>query len=462
MLLRVVMPIRKWVHFWVCCFVGLALFVTTSTARAGTPHYVFAHYMVCYSDYGATVQGYEHDIQDAQAAGLDGFALDMPEWNGTDWYYTNNCELMYKAAEQLGTGFKLFFSVEMTNTTSIVEMITHFAHRTNTFYYNGKLVVSTFGQNNANWQNGVFSQLQSNGISVFFAPFFWSTPVEELPSYQDGMGILNTYSNLLNGLFLFGAAGLPYELVQCNSNYTAAVHQAGKLFMASASPSYWGSVQNSIGRRYFEFDGGEGTVMQWQGIIANQPDWVEITTWNDFNESTYISPISNPGIYQSGLQVPVRYSHAGYLELAKRYIAWYKTGVPPATNKDALFYFYRTHSTNLVASATNDVPVAWFLGDVADVIYNTLFLTAPAQLKVVSGTNSATYSLGAGLQQVRTPFAPGAQIFTLTRNGTQVLSAQGPPILSQITNYDYFTASGFTYGLPVPINLNANPPVGAN
>jgi hypothetical protein len=117
-----------------------------------------------------------------------------------------------------------------------------------------------------------------------------------------------------------------------------------------------------------------------------------------------------------------------------------------------LFYFYRIHSMNLVA--TNDTPVANLIGDVADVIYNTLFLAAPAQLNVTSGTNSVTYSLAAGLQQVRTPFAPGAQTFTLSRNGTQVLSVQGPPILSVITNYDYFPASGYAYGPVIPFSPN--------
>jgi hypothetical protein len=110
-----------------------------------------------------------------------------------------------------------------------------------------------------------------------------------------------------------------------------------------------------------------------------------------------------------------------------------------------------------VASATNDTPVGWFLGDVADVIYNTVFLTAPAQLQVVSGTHSVTYSLGAGLQQVRTPFAPGNQTFTLTRNGAPVLSVQGAPIMSSITNYDYFTTSGFAYGVQTRTNLVAQP-----
>ena len=456
MLIKPAMYIREWAHFWVRSLVLFALFVTASTVLASTPHYVFAHYMVCYSDYGATVQGYEHDIQDAQAAGIDGFALDLGAYDDpTQPYYNTNTALMYAAAERLGTGFKLFFSLEITNPVAILDLINTYAGRTNTFRYGTNVVVSTFGQNQVDWANGVFAPLKQKGVSVFFVPHFWPNPVHELPTYQDGVSILNTYSNILNGLFWFGAAGLPYQLVQCNSNYNVAVHQAGKLFMASASPGYWGSVQYSIGRRYFEFDGGEGTVMQWQAIITNQPDWVEITTWNDFNESTYISPISNPSQYEAQVQVPVRYSHAGYLELAKRYIAWYKTGVPPATNQDALFYFYRIHSTNLVASATNDPPVTWLLGDVADVVYNTLFLTAPAQLKVVSGTNSVIYSLGAGLQQVRTPFAPGTQVFSVTRGDTRVLSAQGPPILSQITNYDYFTASGFAYGLPAPVNLNA-------
>jgi glucan endo-1,3-alpha-glucosidase len=362
---------------------------------------------------------------------------------------------MYDAAEQLGTGFKLFFSVEITNTASIVDMISTYAPRTNTFRYGSNVVVSTFGQNSINWSNSVFVPLINQGIPVFFIPFLWPNPVEELPTYQDGVNILNTYSNLLNGLFFFGAAGLPAELSVCNSNYALAVHQAGKIFMGSVSPSYWGFNQPSIGRRYFEFDGGEGTISQWQSIIANPPDWVEITTWNDFNESTYISPVANPSQYEQQVQTPVRYSHAGFLELSKQYIAWYKTGRQPAITNDALFYFYRSHSTNLVA--TNDVPVTWFLGDVADVIYNTLFLTAPAQLEIDSGTNSVTNTLAAGLQQLRTPFASGSQTFTLRRNGVQVLSVQGPPILSQIQLYDYFEASGFCNGLIAPTNFHVVP-----
>lgn len=439
---------------------GLILTLISTAANAANPHYVFAHYMVCFASYGATLQGYEQDIRDAQAAGIDGFALDEGAYDDpTQPYYNNNIALMYNAAEQLNTGFKLFFSVELTNTASIVDMISTYAGRTNTLRYQNKVVVSTFGQNSLNWSEGVFAPLEKKGISVFFVPHFWPNPVQELPTYQDGVGILQTYSNILNGLFWFGAAGLPSQLVDCNSNYNLAVHQNHKLFMASVSPHYWGWGQYTIGRRYFEFDGGEGTVTQWQGIIASQPDWVEITTWNDFNESTYISPVINPSQYEPQLATPFRYSHNGFLELSKQYISLYKTGQQQISlTNDALFYFYRTHSTNLVASDTNDPPVTWLIGDVADVIYNTLFLTAPAQLVVVSGTNSVTNSLAAGVQQVRTPFSAGAQSFTLIRNGVTVLYAPGPPILSQIVNYDYFPASGFAYGLLPPTDVRIGNP----
>jgi glucan endo-1,3-alpha-glucosidase len=459
---------RGYFYDWVWVFLlsGFIFSCPLNPVRAAAPHYVFAHYMVCYSTYGDNIQGYMQDIQDAQAAGIDGFALDMGAYDDpTQPYYNKNVAYIYAAAANVNTNFKLFFSVEFTNTAAIVSLISSYASRPNTFYQGTNVVVSTYGQNatlkpgdgGVDWAKGVFAPLQQQGISVYFVPFFWPNPVTELPTYSQEAGVVNSYSNLVNGLFLFGAAGLPYQLANCNSNYTLAAHQGGKIFMASATPGYWGCGQYENDRRYFEFDGGEGTVLQWQSIIANQPDWVEITTWNDFGENTYLSPLNDPEQYNSALVTPHRYCHAGFTDLTRRYISWYKTGVPPATNQDALYYFYRTHSTNLIASATNDIPITLFHGDVADVIYNTLFLTAPARLQVISGTNSANYSLGAGLQQVRTPFAPGPQTFTLTRNSNTVVSVQGPPILAAITNYDYFTASGYAYGLMPPTNMVAHP-----
>jgi glucan endo-1,3-alpha-glucosidase len=433
-------------------------------SQAATPHYVFAHYMVCFATYGETVAAYKQEIQEAQAAGIDGFALNVGAWDNIQTYYKTRVELMYEAAEQLNTGFKLFFSVDFAGESNVVSMVEQYAGRTNSFRYNGKLVLSSYGQNDVpsmgwpgmNWTNAIIGQLQRDGYPIFFIPYFFSDPVQELPSYASAIFVLAKYTNLVNGLFYWGAGGLPPQLAQSNSNYVQAVHAAGLPVMASVAPAYWGELQLSLSRRYYEFDGGEGLALQWLSIITNQPDWLEICTWNDFNESTYISPVEDAGLYFAQLQTPHRYSHKGYLELSKPYITWFKTGKQPAISQDEILYFYRTHPKDLVASNTNDVPVSWRTGDVEDTLYATAFLTAPGNVVINSGGVMTTNSFPAGISTCRTPFSPGLQIVSLYRGGSQILMAHGPDILSQITNYDFFPASGFAYatnGMNPPKNL---------
>ena len=143
--------------------------------------------------------------------------------------------------------------------------------------------------------------------------------------------------------------------------------------------------------------------------------------------------------------------------MSKRYITWYKTGQQPAITNDSVYYFYRSHPENLVAANTNDMWVGWRTGDIADQIYVTMVLTAPAQLEVMSGNLASTNSVPAGVNNFRAPFAPGAQIFVVSRQGTNVLTAQGSNILSQIQYYDFFPNSGYSHGLSADV---VSPPGG--
>lgn len=186
--------------------------------------------------------------------------------------------------------------------------------------------------------------------------------------------------------------------------------------------------------------------MQWRSIIQQQPDWVEIVTWNDFNES-YICPVAasnSPGSGRSPQAVlpylKSRPSHAGYLELSRYYIEWYKTGKPPLL-KDALFYFYRVHPKDAVAK--KDRPVKSFHGPVQDVLYVTTMMTAPAELQVTSGGTKSTHLLKPGIQHLRIPFFCGPQHFAVYRDGKVILSKDGEPITDRIERYDYFPTSGF-------------------
>lgn len=407
------------------------------------PHLVFAHYMVCFATYGESIEAYQREIREAQAAGIDGFALNVGAWSAEPVYKART-RLIYDAAERLGTGFRLFFSMDMSGTNDIQDAIRTFKDRPSTFRCGDKIVVSTFGRNQLDWKGGVFEPLKAEGVDVFFVPFFWPNPVTELPGYQDAVGILNTYSNLLDGLFLFGAAGLPAQLAAANAAYARALRETGKLFMAGYTPHYWGSKQSSDGRRYYETSGGEGTELQWSSIITNRPDWVQIVTWNDFNESTYLCPVADPGKYFDELLSPVRNSHAAYLELSRYFIQWFKTDHQPAIEQDALFYFYRVHPKDLVA-AGHDLPVSALIGDVQDAIYFTSMLAAPAELKVSTGGLESTLPLLPGIHHVRVPFRSGPQTFRVLRNGREVVVIRPLPIGSSVAKYNFFPASGFAY-----------------
>lgn len=426
------------------------------TAVAAVPRQVFAHYMVCFATYGASVQGYQREIREAQDAGIDGFALNVGAWSGPDTYYRQRVPLIFEAAERLGTGFKLFFSVEITNETDIVEMISTYAPRPNSFRSGGKWVVSTYGQNDipsrsqagVNWTGRVLPELASRGIPVRFVPHFWPDPVQELPSYNDGRKLYAKYGSWVDGLFLFGAAGLPAQLAQCNSNHIRAAREAGKISMAGVSPHYWGCNQNSSGRRYFEYDGGEGLALQWEFLLNHAPDWVELVTWNDWNESTYMAPIDDPGRYFEGVRTPRRHSHAGYLELSRRFIQQFKTGTDPMADRDALYFFYRTHPAAALASARGEVRVGWVIGKMEDVVHVTVHAVSPAELVVSSGGRVTTNQVQSGLSHVRIPFLPGAQSMLLRRDGAEMLRAEGPAIQSQVRSYNFFPATGFAYGPP--------------
>ncbi len=437
-------PAWAWLLGW------LALCSSATAAQK----YVFAHYMVCFAAYGESLAGYQQEIREAQAAGLDGFALNVGAWSGPDTYYKRRVQLLYEAAEGLETGFKLFFSIDLSNTNDIIDMVRTYGPRSASLQHQGRIVLSTFGQNDVparnqpgvDWRNVVLPVLRSQGLECFFVPHFWPDPISELPRLDDGRRLLQKYGSLLDGLFLFGAAGLPGQLARSNAEYVQACREAGKLCMASLTPHYWGMAQNTAGRRYYEFDGGEGLAEQWMSIIAAKPDWVEIVTWNDFNESTYLAPLEDVAAHATHLATPWRHTHKGYGELSKRFIAWFKTGREPALERDVLYFFYRTHKVEAVSSDPKDQPVTRRIGEVRDTLYVTTWLLAPAQMEVHSGGVRATRELSAGLAHLRLPFVPGPQKFTLRRGSEEVLSVQGTEIVTNVSAYNFIPTSGFAYG----------------
>ena len=440
-----------------------------------SPRLVFAHYMVCNRDYGGSVAGYERDIQDAQAAGVDGFALNCGSWNSA--FYKQDTESMFQAAEALHSGFKLFFSADMTGLTfqDVTAMMTAYANRPNYWHLQqtdgtavvSRPVLSTWGGEGGTytnvrgwWQNLTLNPLKAAGINVYFMPFFFMTA-------PDGSYVNNTPANasvqiqgLLNGIadgeFNANSIGQPVDparaMLSTSEAYAAQLKAAGFGTMSSISPQYWQCRNVSWGREYVEYNGGEGLAAQWASIINTQkPDWVEMFTWNDFNEATYFSPIDDVNKYwpYAGNPAPGFYkSHAGALKLNQYYVNWYKSGIKPVTTSDSLYYFYRTHPKAAVATSDPLPAVGYFVGTCTDTIFVTSILTSPATLVVTSGSQTTTYPVPAGVSHTRIPFQVGAQSFQLIRNSRTVLSQTGQPIVDSPAQYDFYYNTGYITNQP--------------
>ena len=474
------------------------------TPQAHAQKTVFAHYLVTNQDYQgdtdptqeAKIAAYEKEILQAKAAGIDGFALNVGGWLNQTYYIRYSAE-MFEAAARLNSGFKLVFSADMCcgNGVNDVEgMVRRFVNdaRYNAVYYKqgGRPVLTTFSGESLG--TGFWQQVKSDlangtnpstatestalaevagapsnaGVNIFLVPaFFWGGEIPTQASIQQGF---SQYQSIIDGSFYWGIAGVPGgspDQIPSSEAYASVVHGGGKLYMAPVTPQFWGANAN----RYYEYSGYQGFRKLWlDAINVSKPDWIELITWNDFIEGSYVSPIDDPNKYTNAnflntTGVPSStlgyfHSHYGFYDLLPFFIKWYKTGAQPAITQDAVYYAYRTQPASYDAGTPS---VANKYGPVSDQIYITSNLLAPASLKVTSGGQTAVLNLPAGSSDTQTPFLPGnAPSFELDRNGTVLGTGTGTdpiPAAPKYNDYYYSTgdfvgsASGGTGGgTPVP------------
>jgi len=411
---------------------SLLLFLCMSCAAAHAQRMVFAHYMLANQDPAAgadptgeaAILSYQHDIQQAKNIGIDGFALNAGGWSQEPRYILRASE-MFEAAYRLHTNFKLFFSADMCCSNSaedVEDMMRRFANnkRYSAIYFrkDGRFVLTTFAGSKYGpvfWQQirqdletgSHPSQLAATalvfaaGISssapmpLYFVPaFFWGG---ELPAAEDVRTGLDAYTHIIDGAFYWGIAGVPGlghapDQLPSSEAYAAALHSAHKLYMAPICFQFWGANA----QRYYEYSGYAGMRSLWMSAIATtHPEWVEIITWNDFTEGTYVTPTAGERAQPT---------HRGADGLLPYFIQWYKTGREPVIRKDALFWAYRTQLAQQIQKASKIIHI---YGPVADVVYLTANLTAPAVLRVSFGNINTLVKISAGSTDLQIPIIIG-------------------------------------------------------
>ena len=463
-------------------------FAQAKTPTACTGHRcVFAHYMLANQDYQADtdatqeakILSYEHEIREAQAIGIDGFALNAGGWT-KEQRYIRRAAQMFEAAVRLNSGFKLMFSADFCCGLTLEEtedMLRRFANNPRYgkayFVYEGKAVLTTFagdkfgtaawnrlrkdlegGQRPSTYSEpdvlGATGVASSKPLPVFVVPaFFWGGELPERATIERSFA---EWKSVVDGLFYWGIAGVPgsggaLDQLRVSEAYARVAEDAGKIYMAPVCLQFWGANAD----RYYEYGGFAGMRKMWMDAIeVSHPEWVEIITWNDFVEGTYVSPIDDAGRYAgandlggSGIAPGTTgyfHSHAGAYELLRYFIGWYKTGIRPAIKNDAIYWAYRTHPANAEAGLPS---VAHKYGEVADRIYVTAQLIAGAKLVVRSGGVVTRKELRAGDQDVEVPLAAGAApVLELWRDGKLAINGVGVDRIEAgpaLTNYYYST-----------------------
>jgi hypothetical protein len=430
------------------------------TVAYATPRTVIAHYIPHLAAYGQTVAGYKLDIQDAQAAGVDAFVLDEFGWAGTGNDFSTMTANIFEAALELGTGFKLYLmsdsegqSYEAAAIVAAGTMLAAYANHPNYLSLNGRPLFSGWasGLNTANGSadNTYWSGVSTNIVGTGLNPFFF-------PALTDGsltVANVNTWYNagtwmpsIVQGLMELGDSRPADNQVNKNAAKALVMSNHGKAFGAGVdswhAPIRFLSQGLTNQVDVVEFNGGEGVSAIWLDLINNvKPSFVLLATWNDYSEN-YMGPASQANLITNnlsswGITGDYLFSHAGFTELNKYFIQWYKTGTQPIW-PDAMYVFYRNAATSVVASgAAAGTTINWNGGGTTtlDDLYITTILTASATLTVTTGGTPNVFGLSAGISHTRVPFSVGTQTFVLVRSSTTIISITGANVVSSETLY---------------------------
>jgi hypothetical protein len=396
---------------------------------SAAPNLVICHYMLWVPSTSDDLAGFKNDINLARSFGIDAFILNTADWSAQPWPKPRT-DLIWQAADELGGGFKLAFSADMTNSLNagdVVDMVQRYANRTSTLKVDGKVFLSTFvGQNTVDWQGGVFNPLQQKfGISVYFIPFFDGDP----------NGLFNQYS-FLSGLFHWTAWPYAGDLQSPNDNldkqYKSAAQSHNKAWMAPVSPyfaKHYGGLPDGAKPNWVfgNYKGAGLYIDRWEQLIADQPNFIEIVTWNDYPEASYIGPISTVqygtwGNAPNGVVDYDRrtYPHTAYGDLSKYYIQVYKTG-NRTVGQDKVYVFYRSYPKTLNCNDRTGMGKQQNADSMQDDIYVVTLLRSPANVVINSGSSSKTFeNVPAGVSTSSIPFGLGSQNVQISRNGQTI------------------------------------------
>ena len=330
-------------------------------------------------------------------------------------------------------------------------MVLTYGNHPNQLRYAGKAVLSSFSGNDA-WGQAIRAKIRErNGPEIFFVPFFYPSGFHGM--FQSGFHEMRTAADVqslikdnpdIDGYFYFGAAGTPdflADTIRLNAERWPA-HD--KLFMAGIAAYYRGIGSNY---RIFESNGYENLVKQWQAAITSNAQWVEIVTWNDWAEDTYLASLDAADAKSLRMEEwGELLSHDGFREATRYFIEWFKTGKQPAVKRERILYAYRLHTKNAFGHPFPGQPTLAKprgVENLVDGLHVLAFLEKPAELLVRMGSRSERLEVSGGMNLMSVPMGIGEVSFEVVRDGAVIAEKNGEfPISDTDGGGNYNTLTG--------------------
>ncbi|HEY3330351.1 MAG TPA: glycoside hydrolase family 71 protein [Capsulimonadaceae bacterium] len=365
----------------------------------------------------------ELEVRRAINAGIDGFTVDLlatPNPHNNAWSRTI---ALINAAERVDPSFVIVPMPDMTagykdSPELITDAVIALSRYPNVYRLpDGRVVVSPFCAHlkSPEWWANWLETMKSKGVPVALLPLFqaWRDHVKDYAAESIGAsdwGLRSVRSNIKS---FADAADFAHKYVP--------------IYMAPVAPQDY----RPKGPMAWEASNSENYRTMWRNAIDGGADWVQLITWNDYSESTEVSP-------STGTQF-------GFYDLTAYYTSWFKTGKAPRITKDVVYYFHRIQRTDTPYDAVKQpVPTRVIDGDpTVNDVELLAFLTKPGTLEILSGGKTYSMQAPAGMTSFRAPLAVGTPSFRLVRGGKAIIELTSAfPVVPSLIYQDYLYRSG--------------------
>ena len=333
------------------------------------------------------------EVQQAKAAGLNGFAVDILTTNTSDrnWYLI---EKLLSAAATEGN-FSIMLQPDMwamggISTSSFAKAVARLAKYSATYRVGGYVIVAPFNAEakSATWYRDALNAMRSSyGVKATLLPVFLDASK------------MSSYSSVSAG---FGNWGIRNTAAAASwPNWAAKAHSLGKLWMEPVS------VQDVRPNQqiYDEASNTATLTATWNRAISHRADLVLLPTWNDYSESTSFAPSADHGW--------------AFLDLNKYYLNKYKTG-SYRVSADEVIISHRIQKVSTPVKYSSTMRLRGGSTAASNRVEVVTLLKSAATVTVTVGGRTATYQAPAGKYSQFYTLAEGVFTATVKRSGSTV------------------------------------------